>query len=102
MAEGQKAVVSTKYIGGLWQSFVGDEILPNGSFKRRHDAEKVAARHAENNGLIHRVYSPQGTVKKEVDYGEPGKRGGDNGLLGGFGELLASIASGIFGIFGRS
>lgn len=102
MAKGQKAVVSTKYTGGLWQSFVGDEVLANGSFKRRYDAEKVAARYAENNGLVHRVYSPKGTVKKEVDYGEPGRRGGDNGLLGGFGELIAIIASGIFGIFGRS
>lgn len=102
MTEGQKAVVTTKYTGGLWQSFVGDEPLTNGSFKRRYDAEKVAARHAENNGLIHRVFTTQGTVKKEVDYGEPGKRGGDNGLLGGFGELIANITGGILSIFGRS
>lgn len=102
MAEGQKAVVSTKYTGGLWQSFVGDDVLTNGSFKRRYDAEKVAARYAENNGLIHKIYSTQGTVMKEVDYGEPGERGGDNGFLGGFGELLATIAGRILSIFGRS
>jgi len=102
MTEGQKAVVSTKYVGGVWQSFIGDEPLAHSSFRRRHDAEQVAKRHAENNGLIHRVHTPQGTVKKEVDYGEPGKRGGDNPLLGGFGEVFARIGEGVMSIFGRS
>lgn len=101
MTDEKNSVVTTKYGNGGWQSFVGDELLPDSYFKRRYDAALVAKNYAENNRFIHRVLTNEGTVKTEVDYGKAGKRGGSKDLLLGVGDFFAQVASAVFGILGR-
>jgi hypothetical protein len=98
MAEDQN-VVATKYDGSVWQSFVESKPLPDSSFRRRYDAERVGKSYAENNDLIHRVYSPQGNVLRERNYAQNGKRGGDSGFLGSFGEIFEIIIHAVTGLF---
>lgn len=94
-------IVSTKYASGLWRSFIGERELPHSSFKRLYDAEQVGKSYAENNGLIHRVYSPQGKITKEVDYAIDGSRGGESRLIGNFGQVLEATIERFGGLFSR-